>query len=737
MINEKNRQHAPSASPSGMTRREAVTGLAGLTFAFSLPVTDAGAKTAARDPMKTAWVTISPDDKVTIVSPAAEMGQGSRTSLALIIAEELDADWSKVTVEMSPLDDKIYGNPRYRIMYTAGSASVPTYFKPLRLHAAQARRALLDAAAGKWSVPVGELTTEPSVVLHKASGRKMTYGQIAAFATMPATLPAVTEADLKPFESFRYLGKDVTRVELPSKLDGSAKYSIDVQVPGMLYGAVLRAPTEGSSPATIDKSAAEKIPGVKSIVALPYGVGILATSPEAAFAGQQKLAVTWSATPASSFNSVEALARYTTRAKNLTEEGKVWDKAGDIAKMNEAATVVEAVYQTDFAYHAQMEPLNALAAVSAAGDAVEVWCGTQAPTTAQAAVARALNIGVDKVTLHAMLLGGGFGRRGHYDAEYVVDAALLSKAAKAPVKVIWTREDDIKNGRFRPMTAHYLKAGIANDGAVLAWRHRVCSEEALAFQDGPRFKARNERPVFSMLGTEQPSYDFPNRLIDHVRATDGMRLSSMRGTGNPPNAFVTESFIDELAAAAKTDPMQFRRNLVAKVPRALHVLDVLSEMSNWRQARPEGTGLGLCFRNEDGTLIGMVAEVSVDRKTGVTKVRRVWAVIDAGLAVQPDNIVAQIQGAIIYTLGAALTEQITMVGGAVQQNNFYDYAVPRMSDVPDIEVRVVSTPNAPTGIGEMGGNITGAVGNAIAAATGTRVRHMPMTPDRVLAALKA
>jgi len=347
-----------------------------------------------------------------------------------------------------------------------------------------------------------------------------------------------------------------------------------------------------------------------------------------------------------------------------------------------------------------------------------------------------LNSTPDKVILHPMLLGGGFGRRGHYDAEYVVDAALLSRAAKAPVKMIWTREDDVRNGRFRPMTAHYLKAGLGADGQIVAWRHRVCSEEALAFQDGPRFKARSERPIFSMLGTEQPSYDLPNRLIDHVRQTDGMRLSSMRGTGNPPNAFVTESFIDELALARKLDPLQFRRGLVAKVPRAVTLLDTLSAMSQWQRKRAEGRGLGLCFRNEDGTLVGMVAEVAVDRGTGRVKVHHVWAAIDAGLALQPDNITAQIEGAIVYTMGAALSERVSMAQGAVEQSNFYDYNVPRMSDMPDIEVKVLSTPNPPSGIGEMGGNVTGAIANAVAAATGARVRHMPLTPERVLAAMR-
>ncbi len=726
--------HLDTARATLVARREVLAGFAGLGFSLVLPA-GSGRTASAAEPFATAWVKIDADGTVTIASPAAEMGQGSRTSLALIIAEEMDADWSRVRVEQSPLDDKVYGNPRYGIMYTAGSASIPTYFKPLRLQAAQVRRVLVDNVAEKWGVPAAELATEAGYVVHKASQRRIGYGEVAAFGRVPAVMPTVSEADLKQPTQFRYLGKDVARVDVASKVDGSAQYSIDVRVPGMKYATVLRAPVEGAAPVSVDGEAAQKVPNVTDIVRLPYGVGIVATTMEAALAGKDKLKVEWSKAQGSGFKSVQALDRYVERARDLSAEGKPWDKAGDIAAMSGATTFVEAEYRTDFAYHAQMEPLNSIASVNAAGDGAEVWCGTQAPTVAMRAVARALSTSPDKIVLHPMLLGGGFGRRGHFDAEYVVDSVLLSRAVKAPVKLMWTREDDIHNGRFRPMTGHYLKAGLDKDGRIVAWRHRVASEEALAFQDAPRFKGRGERAIFSMLGTEQPSYELPNRLIDHVRQVDGMRLSSMRGTGNPPNAFVTESFIDEIALSRKIDPLEFRKRLTAKVPRAQTLLQTLSEMSDWTRQRPSGTGLGLCFRNEDGTLVGMVAEVAVNASTGDVKLRKVWAAIDAGLAVQPDNIKAQLEGAIIYTMGAALFERVTVAEGAVEQSNFYDYRVPRMSDAPDIEVAVLSTNNPPTGIGEMGGNVTGAVANAVAAATGARVRHMPITPDRVKAAL--
>lgn len=726
--------HLDMARPTPVARREVLAGFAGLAFSLILPGGSQRTASAA-GPFATAWVSIDADGMVTIASPAAEMGQGSRTSLALIIAEEMDADWSRVRVEQSPLDDKLYGNPRYGIMYTAGSASVPTYFKPLRLQAAQVRRVLIDNVAEKWGVSSAELATEPGYVVHTASQRRIGYGEVAAFGRVPSVMPTVPEADLKQPGQFRYLGKDVTRVDVASKVDGSAKYSIDVRVPGMKYATVLRAPVEGAVPVSVESEAAQKVSGVTDVVRLPYGVGVVASTMEAALAGRDKLKVGWSKAQGSGFNSAQALDRYVERARDLSTEGKSWDKAGDIAAMSGATTFVEAEYRTDFAYHAQMEPLNSIASVNEAGNGAEVWCGTQAPTVAVRAVARALDASPDKIVLHPMLLGGGFGRRGHFDAEYVVDSVLLSRAVKAPVKLMWTREDDIHNGRFRPMTGHYLKAGLDKDGRIVAWRHRVASEEALAFQDSPRFKGRGERAIFSMLGTEQPSYDLPNRLIDHVRQVDGMRLSSMRGTGNPPNAFVTESFIDEIALSQKIDPLEFRKRLTAKVPRAQTLLQTLSDMSDWPRKRPSGTGLGLCFRNEDGTLVGMVAEVAVNKNTGEVKLQKVWAAIDAGFALQPDNITAQLEGAIIFTMGAALFERVTIVEGAVDQNNFYDYRIPRMSDVPDIEVAVLSTNNPPSGIGEMGGNVTGAVGNAVAAASGARVRHMPITPERVKAAL--
>src|SRR2546428_1674579 len=425
-----------------VTRREFMVGAAGLTFGVLLPgcaglrsMEPQGAMLAAAAPATSPqainpWVSIATDGAIYIQSPAVEMGQGSLPSLPLIVAEELDADWAKVRMVPAPPDDKLYGNPGFGgQMYTAGSNAVRSYFQPLRTFGAQVRRVLLDNAARRWNVPVAELTTEPSVVIHAKSGRRLTYGEIAAFAEIPPTAPAIKPEDLKKPEAFRLVGTDVMRVDLPGKVNGTAQYSIDVQLPGMLYGAILRAPVEDSAPAQVDDSAARAVPGVMRIVRLPYGVGVIAETPWAAFAAKDALKVTWDRkAPGWGFDSDAAIARYAAAARDLKNAGKPWDKAGDAAgALEKAATILEAEYHCDYAYHAQMEPLNSVASVSPTGDACEIWVGSQGQTMAVAAVAKALGIPAQKVRLNNLLLGGGFGRPGHRDEEFVVDSVLLSK----------------------------------------------------------------------------------------------------------------------------------------------------------------------------------------------------------------------------------------------------------------------------------------------------------------------
>ena len=717
-----------------ITRRRMMVGVAGLTFAVASGLRSSAAQTArSTDVVLSPWVTVSTDDTVAIMSPAAEMGQGSLTSLPLILAEELDADWSKVRVVVAPANDDLYKNPAFGFMYTAGSNAVTSYFKELRLFGAQVRKVLLANAARHWNVPVAELTTQPNVVIHEKSGRRLSYGELAAFAEVPADAPNVAESELKRTDQFRLIGKDVMRIELPRKVNGTAQYAIDVQVPGMLYGAILRAPVEGAAPQTIDDAKTKSIAGVVRIIALPYGVGVIAEAPYAAFEAKNALNVTWTHTgKAWGFNSEQALVAFAAAARDLSQPTKLWAKEGDaLAALQTAASVVESEYRNDLVYHAQMEPLNAVASVSRNGDACEVWCGVQSKTIAVTVAADALGIKPDKITYHDMLLGGGFGRRGHRDEEYVHDAVVLSNAVKRPVKMMWTREDDVHNGRFNPLSAHYLRAGFDASGKLIAFHHRKACDEVTAFQDPVRFKRQNGRDGIAFNGLDAPYYGIPNRLGEAVPRESGLRTSSLRGIAHLTNIFAIESFMDELARKRAVDPATFRRELVKAYPRAVSIIDTVASMADWGRKR-NASALGITYMNYSGTQIALVAEVALERGSGRVRVPHVWVALDPGIAVQPDNIVAQTESSVIYGLGFALSERITIKDGAVQESNFYDYHVPRMNEIPEIAVKVASTDNHPTGVGQMATPLVApAIANAVAELTGVRLRETPMTPLRV------
>jgi len=719
-----------------VSRRALMIGAAGFTFTVTSGLRT-GAAARSGEVALSPWVTISTDDTVAIMSPAAEMGQGSLTSLPLILAEELDADWAKVRVVVAPPNDALYKNPAFGYMYTAGSNAVTAYFKDLRKFGAQVRKVLLANAGNRWEVPVAELTTGPNVVIHEKSGRRLTYGEIAAFAEVPATAPEVAESELKSPEKFRLIGKDVMRIELPQKVNGTAQYSIDVQVPGMLYGAILRSPVEGAAPDKIDDVKAKAIAGVVQVVPLPYGVGVIAETPWAAFDAKDALKVTWTrAGKAWGFNSEKALPAFAAAARDMSQPTKLWAKEGDApAALQGAATIVEAEYRNDLVYHAQMEPLNAVASVSPNGDACELWCGVQSKTIAVTVAANALKIAPEKIAYHDMLMGGGFGRRGHRDEEYVHDAVVLSNAVKKPVKAMWTREDDVHNGRFNPLSAHYLRAGFDASGKLIAFHHRKACDEVTAFQDPVRFERQKGRDGIAYNGLDAPYYEIPNRLGEAVPRESGLRTSSLRGIAHLTNVFAIESFMDELARKRGIDPATFRRDLVKTNPRAVNIIDKVSRMADWGKKR-DGSALGFTYMNYSGTQIALAAEVSLDRKSGALRVRNVWTALDPGITVQPDNIVAQTESSIVYGLGFALFERITIDDGAVQESGFYDYRVPRMSDIPEMHIEVVASNNHPTGVGQMATPLMApAIANAVAELTGVRLRESPMTPERVKKAL--
>jgi isoquinoline 1-oxidoreductase beta subunit len=729
-----------------VSRRQVMTGAAGLTFAIALGHIDGASAAVPASGMQgkalSPWVSIAPDGTISIMSPATEMGQGSMTSLPLIFAEELDADWSKVRIVPAPAVEKIYGNPGFGgMMYTAGSNAVTSYFKPLRTFGAQVRRVLIDNAAKKWGVPADELTTEPSAVVHAKSGRRLTYGEIAAFAYVPATAPEIKPEDLKKTADFRLIGKDMMRIELPNKVNGSARYSIDFSVPGMIYGAVVRSPVEGGTPDTFDEAKLKTVPGVISAVRLPYGIGVLAETAWAAFAGKAAVeqTITWHRTGTGwGFDGEKGMEAFAADARNLSVPvTKDWFKQGDAeGELAKAAAVIEGEYRCDYAYHAQMEPLNAIASLSPGGDAVEVWCGTQSQTMATDACAKALDIPREKVTLHYALLGGGFGRRGHRDEEFIIDAVLLSKEAKRPVKMMWTREDDVHNGRLRPITAHYLRAGLDPSGKIVAWHQRLAGDRVTPYQDPVRYKAAGGKDFILMLGVELRSYDIANQYCGQIYRDSGVRTSSLRGIGYTANKFVTEAFLDEIAAKRGIDPVVLRLELLKNTPRGRAVVERVAAMANWGGKPAEGRARGLAFIDYSNSLLGGIAEISVNRTTGEIKVHDFWCAMDCGIPVQPDNVIAQQESSIVYGLGLALRERITIKDGAVEQSNFYDYQVMRMRDLPQMHIEILATDNHPTGAGQMATPLVApAIANAFAALTGKRLRETPMTPERVKTAL--
>ena len=726
-----------------VNRRNFLKTTAGLTFAFTIAsdalafVDDAFADTPdPRAPYTpNVWLTIAPDGVITVVSPAAEMGQGSFTTLPVILAEELDADWAQVMpVFPTDWDDKKFGNPAYDYTFqTSASASVHGYFTPLRLAGAQARRVLLDAVAAKWNVPVSELATEPSVVVHKSSARRIGYGEIATFATVPADLPKITESDLKPAASFRLIGKDIARVEVPLKVNGAAKFGMDVVVPGMVYAAVLQSPYAGGAPIDVDDSLARKVAGITDVVKLPEGVGVIGTTVEGTQSAKKLLKVTWSDATGAHLDSERALEDFAAIGRDTSRDGVPYENTGDAkSAMTTAKRVFRGEYRTRYVYHAQMEPMNATALVSPDGKSAELWVGTQAATSLLKGVAGILQTDRTNLKLHQQFLGGGYGRRGNHEAAF--DAVRLAQAVGKPVKLIWTREDDVRGGKFRPMTAHHIEAGFDDAGKLVAWHHRVVAESVVAYSSGNP-KPRQDRIV--MKGSPVPQYPVANKLAEHVIENRGARLSPWRGVGNGHNAFAIESFVDDIARDLGKEPLAFRLELTEGVPRMQHLLRVVFDMSDWKRNRTE-TALGVATMVKDDTLSAGVAEISLERRTGRLKVINFWAAVDAGIAVQPHNLAAQTEGSIVYALGSVLREAIIIKDGHVLQSNYSDYEVARMSDVPNIEIKIVSTDNKPTGGGEEGVPlVAGAVGNAIAALTGVRLRELPFSPDRVRGAMGA
>jgi isoquinoline 1-oxidoreductase subunit beta len=727
-----------------LSRRSLLAGLSGMTFCIAVGndgvrlMSQAQANTLANAPV-TPWVRIAPDGKITILSAGAEMGQGSMTSLPLIVAEEMDADWSKVAIEWVPADAKVYGykDPfgTENLMWIVGSRAVQLYFNQLRTAGAQVRKVLIANAAQKWGVDAATLKTEPSVVINPANGQRLSYGEIAAFGAIPATLPAVDPKEFKARKDFRLIGNSVPRRDTPSKVNGSAQYAIDVKLEGMVYASTLHSPVHNAQPniwdpGKQDGSAAapgswndaeiKAIKGVIGIVKLPNGLAVVADHFETAKAGRDALKVKWTKAKADGFDSNRALADYVKIHDDPNAQAVKLEEKGDVkAAFAGAAKTYHAEFRSDYGYHAQMEPLNAVVRID--GDKVEVWEGSQAPDESRKAVAKALGVPEAQVDFHQCYMGGGFGRRSLGD--YAAECALIAKEVRRPVKLIWTREEDIAQGMFRPQSFQCLEAATDGSGKVTGWKHCVVGDGEFLL----------------ITGIKIPYYGVPNQHIERRGVSHGIKLKHWRAVGHVFNTFAIESFVDQMAADQGIDPIEFRFERMGATPKARKVFEALAQMSDDKAKRPDGRALGISITERSGSLGAGAVEISLDQKTGKIRVHKVWVAIDGGLIVQPAAAKANVESAIIYGLSSVLHERVTIKDGVVEQSNFHDYNLMRMSDLPEqMNVEFVDVDTRPTGLGEIGNPfIAGAISNAVFKLTGKRLRHLPFTPDRVLETLKA
>lgn len=716
-------EKTPVANAVPVSRRAFVVGsgaaVIGISFGALAP--KAAAQNAAFSPV--AWVSIAADNTATIYSAGAEMGQGTMTALPLVLAENMELDWARVKVVQAPPDAKRFGNPKFGGgMLTGASRTVQGYYTPLRLAGLQAKLVLIDAAAKVWGVPADQITAENSVLSHKASNRSMTYGDIAKVAQAPAELPKVDAKMLKPMAQFKLQGKDVGRVDLAAKTDGSAHYGLDVRMPGLHYASVLAAPVQGEKPESIDDAAAKAVPGVKAVVPLPGGVAVVADSFFTARKARDALKVTWSNTAkARNYTSDSAIKEFAARAENLSDAGVTFHAHGDAAKEIAAGSrVFKATYTTEHVSHFTMEPMNCTAKV--VGETIELWVPSQTVGFVVGGVAGAAGFKPENIKVNITLLGGGYGRR--VEAEYAVEAALIAKAVPGvPVQLIWTREDDMQRSKPRPLTAQHLIAAVNAQGKITGWQHRVVAEGVYARILPAAFKASGNKDAPVMEGADGV-YEFAGSIAQQCLEERGVACSFWRGVGPGYLKFGIETMIDEVAVATGQDPLAIRLGLTQKTPRAQAVLREAAAMADWSRARGAGRALGLAFSDTWNSFIAMVVEVSVSQ--GRPVVHNVWAAVDCGHPLTPRNIQTQIEGSALFGLSAALGEKLSYKNGEVQQQNLGAYTLLRANQVPVVNVKVMPTDNEPGGIGEVGlPPLAPAVANAVAKLTGKRLRTLP------------
>jgi isoquinoline 1-oxidoreductase beta subunit len=707
-------------SGAALTRRGFLeAGLAvggGLVVAFHLPLAR-GAPSENPAFAPNAFIRIDGHGRVTLVMPQVEMGQGIYTAVAMILAEELDADFARVALEHAPPSDKLYANPLFGIQVTGNSNSVRSFWLPLRKAAAGARALLVQAASQVWKVDPAGIRTENGEVIHDSSNRRLAY---AALIDRAKGLTPPKDPPLKDAKNFKLIGKPLKRFDTPDKVNGKAQYGIDVMLPGMKFATLAACPVFGGKVGHVDDAKAKKVPGVRQVIVLEDIVAVVGDHMWAAKQGLGALEITWDEGPHAAVSSDDVWKQL--RAASKTE-GAVAKSTGDIAKGLAQGELLEAQYELPFLAHATMEPMNCTVHVTPTS--CEVWVGSQVLSRAQATAAKVAGLPIDKVIVHNHLIGGGFGRR--LETDMVGSAVQIAKQVDGPVKVVWTREEDIQHDVYRPVYRDSLSASVAN-GRIAGWKHRITGSSIIARWLPPAFQKGID--IDSIDSAVDMPYDIPNMRVEYVRdEPPGVPTGFWRGVGPNNNVFAIESFMDELAKKSNKDPVAFRRDLLGTSPRLKAALDLAAEKSGWGSALPARTGRGIALQVAFGTFIATVAEAEVDGR-GEVRVQRLVCVVDTGIVVNPDTVVAQIQGGLIFGLTAALHGNITIDKGRVQQSNFNDYRMMRINEAPRIEVHLIKSGEAPGGIGETG--VTAAppaLGNALYAATGIRLRRLPIDPE--------
>jgi isoquinoline 1-oxidoreductase subunit beta len=686
----------------------------GLLLSLSLPLARSEAAPEGFSP--NAFIRIGGDGEVVLTMPYVEMGQGTYTSIPMLIAEELDVTLKQVRLEHAPPNEKLYANPLLGVQATGNSNAMRGAWKPLRAAGATARVMLVAAAAMRWGVDATSCRTQDGAVVHVPTGRRLTYGELAAEA---AKMPVPGNVTLKSPEDFKLIGTPAKRLDAPAKVNGTAVYGLDARPPGVKIATLVQSPVFGGRVKSLDDRAAKAVNGVRQIVRLDDAVAVVADHMGAAKKGLAALTIEWDEGPHAQLTT-EAIAGELEQA--TLRSGAVAQNIGDAEKaMASAATKVEATYQVPFLAHATMEPMNCTAHFRK--DECEIWIGSQAVARVQAMAAKAVGLPPEKVIVHNHLIGGGFGRR--LEADGAVRAVQIAQRVDGPVKVVWTREEDIQHDMYRPYWFDRLAAGLDAQGRPVAWKNRFAGSSVIARWLPPGFKDGLDPD--STEGAIDLVYDLPNVHVEFVRVEPpAIPTAFWRSVGPSHNVFVTESFIDELAAAAKQDAVAYRRALLDKSPRAKAVLDLAAATSGWGQSLPKGTGRGVSLQFVFGSYLAQVAEVEVS-KEGAVRVRRVVCAVDCGTVVNPDTVQAQIQSGIIFGVTAALFGEITLKNGRVEQTNFDTYQMLRMNEAPAIEVHIVKSAEPPGGMGETGTSaIVPAIANAIFDATGKRLRKMPV-----------